>query len=352
MNTTNRIWDYKSTETQNLEYEKLYKRFWHFGAHKSELANNKDYVIFKIYDFEVVLYNDSGNIICFYNVCPHRGARLMSDDYDCLTKGNGNILCKYHHWGFSNNKLHIPNKDEFSHCKDIDLFRLKTTYCGDFVFFSHNPQMDLQAQLGDFYNEIQTISHSINQCININDKTKFKSNWKIGIENSAEPYHLNAVHPNSLAPLNMQSTHIFCDMNSKVSGSIANEKYYKKLKRNKDLFNLSNYYEEAYFSYYLFPFIILSSTFGYSYSVQTFFPNTPQNTHFTCRSYGVHSDLNIDAWNEGVIKMNKQIFDEDSIPTKLVQDASLLSDMQLVYAKNEENRILHFHKNYNHYMGL
>ena len=346
----NKIWDYKSITTQDLEYENLYKRFYHFGAHKSELANNKDYLICKIYDFEVVLYNDYGNIIAFYNACPHRGARLMDTSYDCTHSGSGSIVCKYHHWSFSKGTLHIKEREEF--CKNVDLFRLKVAYCGEFIFFGLSPIMSLKQQLGDYFTPILRHSKSIKQRIDINDKTKFKSNWKIGIENSIEPYHIDAVHPNSLAPLGMENVNTFSTANSKVSGTITNAKYHKRLRANKPLFCDDNYYEETYFSYYIFPFTILSSTFGYSYSVQTFFPHTPQDTHFTCRSYGVNCNFDETLWNESIIKINKQIFDEDAVVANLVQGGSITDGMGLVYAKQKESRILDFHKHYKRYMGL
>ncbi|RDU69825.1 hypothetical protein CQA66_08770 [Helicobacter aurati] len=31
---------------------------------------NKDYVILEIFDFQVIIYNDNGNIIAFNNTCP------------------------------------------------------------------------------------------------------------------------------------------------------------------------------------------------------------------------------------------------------------------------------------------
>ena len=299
-----------------------------------------------------MLYNDYNNIICFYNACPHRGARLIDDNYDCLNTGNRNIICKYHHWSFSKDKLQIKDKEEFSKSECLDLFRLKIDYCGDFIFFALNPIMSLKEQLGDFFEPIFHHSKSIKSCIDINDKTKFKSNWKIGIENSIEPYHIGAVHPNSLAPLKMDNINLFCNANSKVSGKITNDKYNKRLRANKELFCDKNYYEGAYFSYYIFPFMILSSTFGYSYSIQTFYPDTPQNTHFTSRSYDVFSNFNQSLWNESVIKINRQIFDEDAIPTTLVQNGSIIDNMDFCYAINKESRILDFHKNYNKYIGF
>lgn len=55
----------------------LVRSYWHPVAHISELANNRDFVLFEIQDFEVVVINDKGNFVAFDNLCPHRGARFL-----------------------------------------------------------------------------------------------------------------------------------------------------------------------------------------------------------------------------------------------------------------------------------
>lgn len=343
------VWDYHTQETQDLEFERLFKPFWHFGAHKSELANDRDFIALKAFDFEVILYNDNGRIIAFYNVCPHRGARLFMQENESCVKGNCKIKCAYHHWQFSDNKLLIPKKSEFSECGNLDLFRLKIEYCGEFVFFADTPQMSLKEQLGDFYDELVECSKSIDKCIDINTQTKFHSNWKIGIENSVDEYHLTFVHPNSLGALDLWDTPKYSSVNSKGCCIVNNEKARKKLLRSKNLFLDSNYYEDIYFSYYLFPFCVVSSTFGYSYGIQNFFPHTPQKTYFVSRSYSAKSNIDTSVFNEGVVALNRQVFYEDSVPTNLIQSSKYLK-LNYSYAKKLEKRILAFQRVYNKYM--
>ncbi|RDU66508.1 hypothetical protein CQA53_03435 [Helicobacter didelphidarum] len=348
-----RIWDYHTQETQDLEFEYLFKPFWHFGCHTSEVANNRDFITLRAFDFEIIIYNDNGNIIAFYNICPHRGAKLITNESgenaNCVS-GNCKIKCEYHHWQFSNGKLLIPERNEFSEYGNLDLLRLKIVHCGDFIFFSDMPKMSLDEQLGEFYDELTQCSTSINHRIDINTKSRFYSNWKIGIENSIDEYHLTFVHPHSLGALELWDTPRYSSLNSKGCCEVKNEKIKKKLLKNKSLFLDSNYYEEMYFSYYLFPFSVVSSTFGYSYGIQNFFPHTPQSTHFVSRSYNVKSKIDTSIFDDGVITMNRQVFDEDSVPTNLITTSKYLNP-KFVYAKKLEKRILVFQNTYNKYIN-
>ena len=370
-----RVIDYKSLETQNLECKFLYKRFWHFGAHSTELANNRDFIILKIYDFEVVLYNDNGEIIAFYNACPHRGSRLLSADIpgssknssnadkllhanaaNCTSpahcKGNRPIRCLYHNWSYSNGKLSIPYKEEFSDYEGLDLFKLKVAKLGEFIFFADSPLMDLEKQVGhDFYKELEMVSASIDNCVDINTESIFDSNWKIGVENSLEQYHLGFVHPNSLNSLDLWDNPQFSAYNSKCVATVRNQKAAKKLARIKPNFLDSNYYEEGYFSYFLFPFSFVSSTCGYSYGIQSFFPHVPNRTHFISRSYMAKGTTDNAIFSEGMIVMNKRIFDEDGAVSTSVQQGSRVEDMNFAYAKIQEQRIGEFHRVYDEFMA-
>ncbi|EJL4452559.1 Rieske 2Fe-2S domain-containing protein, partial [Campylobacter coli] len=112
--------DYCNCDIEKKEFEKLYKKFWIFGCHRDEIKNNKDYVVLRIYDFEIVIYNDNEEIIAFYNICPHRGARLLNVENYGFLKDHGEIKCLYHHWSYKNKKLLIPNRTEFDQTKQFD----------------------------------------------------------------------------------------------------------------------------------------------------------------------------------------------------------------------------------------
>lgn len=343
-----KVTDYFTLETYSLEKKELFEKFFHFGCHVSELENNCDYIKLNVFENEVIIYNDNDEIICFENICPHRGAPFICGDQN---QGCQKLTCPYHGWSYSKGKLVIPNKNQFND-EDVsnrDLFKYKIEKVGNFIFFSKNPIMSINKQLGKFYNILEQISKSIDKKIDLN-KNEFLSNWKISLENALENYHVPYIHPNTLAPLGLTNGNVeFESLNSLWISEISNEKAFKKLAKLKSFFNKYIFYKENYFSMYLFPFSMISSTFGYSYAFQSFFPNNIDKTSFYSRTYSVHSELNTEAFYNSVKDINRQIFDEDISVCNLIQKSLKNRDTDFVYNQMEK-RILSFQRNYGTYM--
>jgi len=342
------VCDYFSFENQYREEKALFEPFFHFACHRSELKQHNSYVLLNLFGNDIIVYNDNGNIICFDNICPHRGAPFL-----CGRENEGceKLQCPYHGWQYDNGKLIIPNRNQFRHeeLENIDLLRYETEYCGDFVFIAKTPHFTLNEQLGDFYEILEKISYSIDSKIDLN-RNAFDANWKISLENALENYHVPSVHPNTLAPLELSNGEIKFDrLNSIWISDIKNKKVFTKLKRLNHIFDESIFRKENYFSIYLFPFSMISSTFGYSYAFQSFFPDTPQSTSFYSRTYSVKSKLDTEPFYNSVKGVNRQIFDEDIRVCNMLQKALKGKELDFVYSELEK-RIVNFQSNYNQYM--
>jgi phenylpropionate dioxygenase-like ring-hydroxylating dioxygenase large terminal subunit len=338
-----RVFDYNSDETFNLECKKLFDEYYHFGAHISELQNESDFYRIDAAGRNIVLWNDSGTIKAFENCCPHRGCRIIDKEEGC-----GKMICPYHGWTFHSGKVAIPSKNDFnqSDIENISLKYYSVEQCGNFIFFSPSPKQSLKDQLGDFYNDVEKMSYSINSRVDKNPQS-FDSNWKIGVENAIESYHVQMIHPESLQILNLDTNKIqYEKFNSFLFAPIQNEKVNKKLMKVKELFE-GRYEYDGYFSLYIFPFSMISSTYGYSYGIQTFLPNSPIKVDFMSRTYSVTS--NLDGFFDGVSSLNHQIFLEDATVCNLVQKgfSRAKKDINFIYADNAEQRIRYFHNNYN-----
>ena len=57
--------------------KKIFSKFWHLLCHRKEVENNNDYLKIKTPNGDVVAFNDSGNIVVFDNICPHRGSLIF-----------------------------------------------------------------------------------------------------------------------------------------------------------------------------------------------------------------------------------------------------------------------------------
>jgi phenylpropionate dioxygenase-like ring-hydroxylating dioxygenase large terminal subunit len=335
------VFDYTSLETLNIENEKLFDNFFHFGAHKSELSKPNSFIRIEASKKDIILINDNRVIRAFENTCPHRGCRLIDK-----TEGNEPVICPYHGWQFCEGKTIIPSRKDFdaSSINDISLNYYSIEFCGDFIFFSPSPSMTLREQLGIFWDDLESMSYSIHQKIDSNPQP-FNANWKISVENAIESYHVAKIHSETLEPLSLDTSDIRYDMNNSfLVAPIGNTKIAKKLESIGNLFNY-DYKNNNYFSLYIFPFSMISSTYGYSYAFQTFFPATPSITQFLSRTYSTKT--NYPDFFKGIVDINRQIFIEDANICELTQNGSAtrLDNRKYVYSINEA-RIIHFHQCY------
>lgn len=339
----NRVYDYTSKETFNLECERLFDEYYHFGVHICELQKENDFYCIVAADRNIVLWNDSGTIKAFENCCPHRGCQIIDKEEGCKK-----MVCPYHGWTFKDGRIAIPSKNDFNQndLENISLKYYSIEECGNFIFFSPNPKQSLKEQLGDFYNDIEKISYSISSRIDKNSQS-FDSNWKLALENALESYHVGFIHPSTLQPLSLQAGQIdYSKANSFWHSPIGNSKVNNKLQKVKSIFN-PKFTEDNYFSLFIFPFSMVSSTYGYSYAFQTFFPGSVDKTNFMSRTYSIHS-TDLKSFYDNVVAVNKQIFQEDAEVCNKMQSAlnSRGRIENFVYSSHEE-RINHFQEMYN-----
>ena len=324
--------------------ERLFNEFWHLACHRTELLNPGDYIRFEALGKEVVLFNDAGNIVAYDNRCPHRGARMYHDDH-----GNQPATCKYHGWTYNNGKVLVPDGTSFSQCRmdDVAFNTYQVDWCGDFIFFGIAPKLALYDQLGDVATILENISFNIGERHHF-DRYTYECYWPLAVENALEPYHIGMVHPNTLATLQLSDgKNEFDQLNSVWYAPVENTRVFKQLSKLKKFFQI-DYQYEGYMSIYMFPFTMISSTFGFSYSLQNFFPgvgNTDQ-TQFTSRllkSHIVSADAGtiLESFFNSTAQVNRTVFKEDHDICKIMPRDSW-SASRLKYPADSEAKIDHF----------
>ena len=140
---------------------------------------------------------------------------------------------------------------------------------------------------------------------------------EVAIENALEPLHLESIHPNSLNELKLGlADNYFSDNSVIFTQDIGNEKTKRGLLKLKRFFEFT--FDEKYQSTFIFPSFFISSTFGFSFSVQTFYPSDDKfKTHFrskiyTSKLFDKAKSKILEPFFESTISINKQIFKEDS----------------------------------------
>ncbi|NSL91440.1 aromatic ring-hydroxylating oxygenase subunit alpha [Acetobacter syzygii] len=324
----------------------LARNFWHCIAHRSELPNDRDFLRFEWILGDLVIYNDKGTFVAFDNICPHRGARFLLD-----RDGNQPLSCAYHGWGYRGGKLRIPKPENYKPC-DLERARLNsyhTAWCGDFLFVAITPLTDLPTQLGGLADILAGISHDITQR-HARIDYPYECQWQVAVENALEPDHVPLVHTNTLNMLHLHAgRNSYYTYNSVLNASIGNETITRGLNRIARFFDVPHS-QKTYTAIYIFPFSFLSSTYGYTYSLQNFLPSgEKQKTYFTTRMF--HSRLVNAEKNREIIKpfldsveqVNETVFKEDfEICKRIAPDFPLTSHNSIL--SNTEEKILHFRK--------
>ena len=317
--------------------------YWHLLCHRSELPQPGDYLKLDWLGQEVVVFNDQGELVVFDNLCPHRGTRFFTE-----RQGSGTISCPYHGWSYQAGSLHIPCRERYaeSDLQHTRLNILQTDWCADFLFAAIAPQMALDAQLGDTFNLLGSLSFNIDGRHDFNAYT-FECDWRIALENALEPLHVPFIHQDSLGQLQLgDGDNQFTEWTSVWQAPLGNAQMARKLQGIGRLFQLDGQYH-GYQSIYLFPFTMLSSTFGYSYSLQHFFPSAEAHrTHFSSRllpgvAKSAAAASALGEFFRSSAAMNRQVFAEDHLICQRVY-RSAADEPAFQILSSDEAKIAHF----------
>lgn len=290
----------------------LARSCWHLVGHRSELALDRDFVRLEWVLGDLVLYNDKGEVIAFDNVCPHRGARFFMEGH-----GNAPALCAYHGWSYRGGKLRVPKPETYQPCDLVGarLNQFQVAWCGDFVFAAVAPQMGLASQLGGLEPVLAAMSGDIERRRDV-DSYVYEAPWRVAVENALEPDHVHMVHAETLDLLNLGTgRNEYHGRNSVFHADIRNETMKKRLTKLRRFFDVRAA-EECYTALFVFPFTFLTTTFGYSYALQTFLPARTGQTHFTTRLFSSRlansaADAITEPFFASVALMNRRVFAED-----------------------------------------
>jgi phenylpropionate dioxygenase-like ring-hydroxylating dioxygenase large terminal subunit len=254
---------------------------WVIAAHHCELANHGDFVLLPWQRGELALTNIDGEVIAFDNLCPHRGARIFAGMH-----GNSPPVCRYH-----------------GRCaKPSQLNRFKVSSKNGFVFVSEDADpLVLPDGLSAFIGAMPRLSLHSTLTFTMD------CDWTVAVENALDFEHVTHVHATSLAKLALLRArqHTWGDGSSLESfTSLAG------MRRMKPLFPHERDFD--YVHAHFFPFTCLSSTRGWTYSLQNYFPRADGKTTFVHRLYATPTTRRVDSFLDSAAKMNSQVFFEDA----------------------------------------
>src|SRR5437763_240670 len=189
------------------EREKIFSKQWILAGHQSQIAQPGDYFVAEVAGENVVVLRDKrGNIHAFYNVCRHRGSRLIEQTSGHLSAG---IQCPYHAWtyAFDGRLVGAPHMDDVQNFNKADypLHPVNLSLWEGFIFVHLANSGPLTSILS------QRERRKRDECVSLEDwfaplKGKFshwnmsilqpakrieydvRANWKLMFENYSECY--------------------------------------------------------------------------------------------------------------------------------------------------------------------
>ena len=155
----------------------------------------------------IIVSKTEDGIKAFYNVCPHRGARLLTEE-----RGNKKVfVCPFHSWSFRNNgELRtITDEETFQDAVICHRPGLTPVACEEHAGIIFISMADDPPTLKDAIGlpEGYLKNYQIDQMRVVRHAQRMGPNWKAGVEAFYESYHPHAVHPETrgmMGDLNVQ----------------------------------------------------------------------------------------------------------------------------------------------------
>ena len=196
------------------EQEKIFSRQWVLVGHQSRIAHAGDYFVSKVANESLIVIRDKrGEIRGFYNVCRHRGSRLIENTNGQLS---GAIQCPYHAWtyGLDGRLLGAPHMDDVPGFNkgDYPLHAVNVALWEGFIFVNlansgaltsvlsqrEGRKQDGFVSLEDWFAPLNgKFSHWNMSILQPAKRIEYdvRANWKLMFENYSECYHCPGVHP-------------------------------------------------------------------------------------------------------------------------------------------------------------
>jgi phenylpropionate dioxygenase-like ring-hydroxylating dioxygenase large terminal subunit len=188
---------YTSREFFAREFAEMWTKVWLLLGREDEIPNPGDWQREDVGPESILMVRQTdGSIKAFYNVCQHRGIRLVFDETGHVRR----FVCKYHSWaylpdGTLNFAQDSEDFPEGNPCGKINLKSLPCETFAGFIWVNMDPGAEpLRDYLGPVWDDwnmypVAQMKRYLAYTVNV------PCNWKVIQDNFNESYHLRSVHP-------------------------------------------------------------------------------------------------------------------------------------------------------------
>jgi phenylpropionate dioxygenase-like ring-hydroxylating dioxygenase large terminal subunit len=179
------------------EWQKIWPKTWLVAGVAQDLEEPGDFFVFDIGPESIIVSRSEADTIhAFYNVCQHRGARLLLTDRGAMAQ----YTCPYHGWTYDNDGClaHVPDEDRFSRGvprENLGLRELRVEVWAGAVWVCMDPNApSLADYLGPIIEMVNPFRPQDMRLVE--DQTcHLDCNWKAVFDNFGELYHVEHIHP-------------------------------------------------------------------------------------------------------------------------------------------------------------
>lgn len=196
---------YWSPQWMEAERRLLWPKVWNWAAREEDIPDAGDYVVFELgRESFLIARGDDGAIRAWFNVCPHRGNRLVSDEGGSRP---GGFTCPFHNWrfGLDGAIAHVTDRETFrpeALCRSTDLIEVRCESWEGFIFINMDrdakPLLDPLGPLPTHAAPYRLGEMRIMRRV----QAVWESNWKVAVDGFNEAYHVHAIHPQILPVFN------------------------------------------------------------------------------------------------------------------------------------------------------
>jgi len=190
-------WTYDDPEFFGLELERVFRPSWQIVCHVNDLAAPGDWRALDYLGESVVTVRGSdGQVRSFYNVCRHRGSRLVDGESGCAKK----LVCPYHAWTYEldGRLTGVPGKSDYPglDLSSHGLTPVEQEIWLGFIFVrladDGGPSV---TQMAPFADEVTPYRFEEMQAIGRVTLRPRGVNWKNVGDNYSDNLHITVAHP-------------------------------------------------------------------------------------------------------------------------------------------------------------
>ncbi|QFU74777.1 aromatic ring-hydroxylating dioxygenase subunit alpha [Halioglobus maricola] len=191
------------TDPSRFERERLqlFQKMPILLAHESQIPEPGDSLVQDWLGVPLITIRDkNGGIATFFNVCRHRGMRLVQDEGQTNLRS---LVCPYHQWtyGLDGELRNIPRCESFVDIakEDNGLVPVATEVRNGLIWIQVRGEMDIDAHLAELGPEFDFFQlgqfHFCQQSVR-----DVPASWKLIQDAFLDGYHVTRLHKNTVGP--------------------------------------------------------------------------------------------------------------------------------------------------------